>query len=262
MNITIYGPGRAGGALAIAAEAAGHRITGIDGRSLERIEALARLVNVSPDEPDLLIIAVSDDALARSSELVPIGNAPAVVHVSGAVRVDVLRPFQDAGSLIGSFHPLQTFPDAQTGAARLAGAHVAITADPPLDEMLQDLASSLGCQSFPIADDMKPLYHAAAAASANATLAALAVASDLFAEAGVDFAVAKPLVDAIVGNAFDLGPRGALTGPIARGDLATVAAQTEAVRRSAPHLVDAFINLGKATAAVAGTADVFAEVWS
>ncbi|MDA2978257.1 MAG: DUF2520 domain-containing protein [Actinomycetota bacterium] len=262
MNITIYGPGRAGGAIAIASAAAGHRITGIDGRTPEHTEALRALVHVSHGEPDLLIIAVSDDALATASEFIPTNIAPAVAHLSGAVRVDVLDPFAEAGSLIGAFHPLQTFPDAQTGAERLAGAHVAITADAPLNDILRDLASSLGCHSFSISDDMKPLYHAAAAASANATLAALAVASDLFTAAGVDFAVARPLVDAIVRNAFDLGPRHSLTGPIARGDIATVTAQLEAVRSAAPDLVDAFVNLGRATAAVAGTSLEFAEVWS
>lgn len=260
VNIAIYGPGRAGGALAIAASRAGHHITGIDGRSAARIETLTSLVDVTPGDPDLLIIAVSDDALAKSSEFVSTDAAPAVVHVSGAVRVDVLKPFADAGALIGSFHPLQTLPDASTGASRLPGAHIAITADAPLDAMLRELATSLGCRSFAIADDMKPLYHAAAAASANATLAALAVASDIFAEAGIDFSVAKPLVEAIVHNAFEMGPRGALTGPIARGDVATVAAQVAAVRTVAPHLVVAFIDLCRATAAVAGTSDTFAEV--
>jgi predicted short-subunit dehydrogenase-like oxidoreductase (DUF2520 family) len=261
MNITIYGPGRAGGAIAIASAAAGHRITGIDGRTPGHAEALKGLVHISQGEPDLLIIAVSDDALATTPEFVRTGIAPAVVHLSGAVGVDVLKPFADAGALIGAFHPLQTFPDAQAGAARLAGAYVAITATAPLDGLLRDFASSLGCYSFSIADDVKPLYHAAAAASANATIAALAVASDLFAAAGVDFGVAQPLVDAIVRNAFELGPRQSLTGPIARGDVATVAAQLEAVRNAAPDLVDAFVNLGRATAAVAGTSDEFAEVW-
>jgi predicted short-subunit dehydrogenase-like oxidoreductase (DUF2520 family) len=210
-----------------------------------------------------LIVALADDALRNAWEIIGIDEIPhAVVHVSGAVPVGVLDPFAHAGALTGSFHPLQTLPDRDTGAARLAGAYVAITADDELSDVLFDLARSLGCVPFEIDDATKPLYHAAAAASANFTLAALGVASDLFEAAGVDFASARPLVQAITDNAFEIGPDRALTGPIARGDVATVESQLAAIAAGAPELLDAFVALARVTALRAGTASRFSEVLS
>ncbi|MCZ7532308.1 MAG: DUF2520 domain-containing protein [Acidimicrobiia bacterium] len=260
MKIAVYGPGRAGGALALAASRAGHQITGIDGRDPQAVAVLTDVVHPHGGTPELLIIAVSDDAIGAVASVLTT-SARAVVHVSGAVPVDVLKPFADDGSLIGSFHPLQTFPNALVGADRLAGAAVAVTAEGELNATLFALAESLGCHPFAITDERKPLYHAAAAASANYTLATLAVASELYIAAGVDPGVAQPLVRAVVDNAFELGPDAALTGPIARGDVATVKAQIAAVRTAAPDMIDAFIDLGRITADIAGNADLFSEVF-
>lgn len=260
MKIAVYGPGRAGGALALAASRAGHEITSIGGRDPHAVAELVDLVRPGGGFPELLIIAVSDDAISEVAMVLNI-SAPSVVHVSGAVPVDVLKPFADAGSAIGSFHPLQTFPNAVVGADRLAGAAIAVTAEGGLSKTLFAFAESLGCHPFAITDEAKPLYHAAAAASANYTLATLAVASKLYIAAGVDPSVAQPLVRAVVDNAFELGPESALTGPIARGDVATVEAQIEAVRTAAPAMIDAFIELGRITADIAGNADLFSEVF-
>jgi len=260
MNIAIYGPGRAGGALAIAAVEAGHTIVSVKGRNPDRALALADRVGIADGEADILIIAVSDDALASIHEMVVPTAVPYVVHVSGAVPVSILHEFRDAGSIIGSFHPLQTMPDAESGATRLTGASIAVTADEPLRGALFELAESLGCQPFDVADEVKPLYHAAAAAAANATIASLVVASDLYQSAGVEFSHTRPLVDAVVANAFELGPADALTGPIARGDVATVEAHVNAVRTAAPESLDAFLSLCKAVAEVAGRAGEFEGV--
>jgi predicted short-subunit dehydrogenase-like oxidoreductase (DUF2520 family) len=261
MNIALYGPGRAGGALIIAASRAGHTITSIDGRDRDAVVALTQLVELGDAEPDLLVLAVSDDAIASISDRIDLFALPAsVVHMSGAVPVSALGPFENAGSAVGSFHPLQTLPSPLAGANRLKGAYVAITASDDLASALKDFASSLGCIPFRISDEHKPLYHAGAAAAANFTMTSLGIAHGLFEAAGVDPASARPLVDAIVANAFEMDPRSALTGPIARGDVATVAAQIRAVRSDAPELVDAFLAMAKATAAYSGRSDEFAEV--
>jgi predicted short-subunit dehydrogenase-like oxidoreductase (DUF2520 family) len=137
---------------------------------------------------------------------------------------------------------------------RLSGSWVAITTD---DDLLGDrlfaLAASLGCHPFELADENKPLYHAAAAAAANFSLTALAMSRRLFAAAGVDFAAVGPLIDAVVANAVAMGPEAALTGPVARGDVGTIRAQVAAVREAAPDLAEHFIAMVRATAAIAGT---------
>ncbi len=263
MNIALYGPGRAGGALAVAASRAGHTITSIDGRNREAVAELSGIVDVTDSEveADLLVIAVSDDAIASIAEVLDLDSLPPwVIHMSGAVPVDALRAFADAGSAVGSFHPLQTLPSPVAGANRLPGSHIAITAQGDLAEGLSHLATSIGCRPFVIADENKALYHAGAAAAANFTMASLGIAQGLFEAAGVDPSVARPLVEAIVANAFDMGARKALTGPIARGDVATVTAQLAAVRSDAPEYADAFVSMAKATADFAGRTVDFSEV--
>jgi predicted short-subunit dehydrogenase-like oxidoreductase (DUF2520 family) len=116
------------------------------------------------------------------------------------------------------------------------------------------LAQSIGCHPFALADERKALYHAAASAAANYPVAALAMARRLFEAAGVGFGVAEPLIRAAVDNALRLGPEEALTGPVARGDAVTVRAQVEAVGAGAPELAEDFAALARATARLAGTA--------
>ena len=211
---------------------------------------------------DLVLIAVRDNAIADvAAMLAPlVGDVGAAVHLSGATPVAALAPLAAAGLDTGSFHPLQTLPSPDTGADRLRGAWVAVTAVPPLRETLHALAASFGGRPFDLEDDHKATYHAAAAAAANFPLAALAVSHDLFAAAGVPFEAAQPLVEAVVANAFEHGPRHSLTGPVARGDVGTVAAQLAAVAEEVPEWEAAFRSFVAATADVAGTAEQFQEL--
>jgi predicted short-subunit dehydrogenase-like oxidoreductase (DUF2520 family) len=231
-------------------------ISSIDGRNAESVSRLRDLVEVMPGAADLRIVAVSDDALPEiAAVLAELGDPVPTVHVSGAVAVTALAPVAATGVQTGSLHPLQTFPDAQRGAARLDGSWMAVTADEPLRSLLHEFAASIGCHPFDLNDDVKPLYHAAAAAAANYTLTTLDLSLALFEAAGVPFEAAHPLIEAIIANAFDLGPAGALTGPVARGDVSTVAAQVAAIRDAIPQAEELFVDLTRSTAALAGTSD-------
>ena len=256
MDIIIAGPGRAGSAIGIAATAAGHRLAGVLSRSGNDLEAPDLDWDDELPAADLLVIAVSDDAVAEvGARLAPhAAEVTAVVHVSGLTSTGALDDFSIPA---GSFHPLQTLPTGKAGAARLSGAAVAVTAKhEALRALLHELAESLGMRPFDIDDRLKPLYHAAAAAAANYTLASLGMAFDLFSAAGVPFAAAEPLVRAFVDNAFARGPWVALTGPIARGDVGTVKAQVEAVENAMPEHAEAFKELGRALARMVDRPDV------
>ncbi len=263
MDVILAGPGRAGLALAVSLVGAGHRVAGVLARRLEGLEAASAALSglrwLEWHEPlppaDLLILAVPDRAIAEVAERL----APQAAAVRGAVHLSGLTPVGALAALapacpVGSFHPLQTLPNPRDGAARLKGAWVAVTcSDDGLFHRLVDLAQSIGCHPFALDDDRKALYHAAASAAANYPVAALAISRRLFEAAGVGFGVAEPLVRAAVENALALGPEAALTGPVARGDAGTVAAQVAAVRRGAPDLAEAFIALARAAAHIAGT---------
>jgi predicted short-subunit dehydrogenase-like oxidoreductase (DUF2520 family) len=270
MRIAIVGPGRAGMSLALAAHAASHDIVAVVARDEGGATAAAERVGAAPltigsDLPacDLIVIATRDDAIEVVADAIAphAARAGSAVHLSGLAPVERLRAFADRTIPIGAFHPLQTLPTPEAGAARLAGAWIAVTtADTALQARLERLARSLGAKPFPLADDVKPLYHAAAAAAANFPLVALTMASDLFESAGVPFAAAQPLVEAVVANAFDIGPRAALTGPVARGDDATVTAQLDAVHTAAPEWLPAFAALVGNLASLTGRTETFDDL--
>lgn len=257
MNIEFHGTGRAAGALALATERAGHSITAVRGRNTEARRRIETLLELSPERPELRIIAVSDGAIALVAEAIAHEPPIPTVHVSGSVGVDALGPL--TGAPTGSFHPLQTLPDPITGADRLAGAWIAVTADEPFASELDVFAMSLGCHPFRLEDAAKPLYHAAAAASANYTLAALGLAERLYRAAGVPFDAAAPLVEAVVANAFELGPSQALTGPIARDDRGTVRNQLAAVAATGIENLEMFRAMGTATAIFAAASQGMRE---
>lgn len=270
MRIIIVGPGRAGGAVAAAAHRVGHEIAAVIVRRQDdqvvatSVGTTAVLVGDPLPDADLLIIAVRDDVIGETAEsLAPhVGGVTAAVHLSGLARIDVLEPLAAAGVDVGSFHPLQTFPTWQAGANALTGAHVAITAGARLSGLLAEFATSFGASVFYVDDDRKALYHAAAAASANYVITAMAIGEALFEAADVDPSVAAPLVRAVVVNALEMGPREALTGPIARGDLTTVAGQLDAIATADPSLLEHFKAMGRATAELAGADEAMREVLS
>ncbi len=262
MQIVLVGPGRAGHSLGRRFRAAGHTVIGVLSRQPERARAVAAdldAVAISWDGPlprcDLLVVAVRDDAIATvAARLAPhAGDVEGVVHLSGLTPVGSLGPLAERIPA-GSFHPLQTLPDPDAGAQRLEGAWVAVTSpNAVFADQLFGMARTLGMHPFEIDDECKAVYHAAASAAANYPLAALAMAQHLFGVAGVPWDAAEPLVRAMVDNAFDLGPVAALTGPVARGDRATVEAQLTAVADCAPDLTADFRAMGRATARLAGT---------
>jgi predicted short-subunit dehydrogenase-like oxidoreductase (DUF2520 family) len=263
MDVILVGPGRAGLALCLAMVDAGHRVVGVLARDFDGLEAASatfpagRWLDWHEALPaaDLLLVAVSDAAIAGVAErLAPYAAAVrGAVHLSGLTPVGVLRPLS-AHCPVGSFHPLQTLPNPRDGRERLRGAWVAITSeDDGLFRLLVELAQSIGCRPFALADERKALYHAAASAAANYPVAALALARRLFEAAGVGFGVAEPLVRAAIDNALRLGPEDALTGPVARGEAGTVRAQVEAVAAEVPDLAADFAALARVTAHLAGT---------
>lgn len=274
MRIALVGPGRAGISLALAAAASGHDVAQVAGRSTTTVTRVAEQLGASAaaiGDPvgtvDLLLIAVRDDAIEEVAQQVAsslsdesasgIGGA---VHLSGLKPVTALAALGEREVPIGSYHPLQTLPTPDAGAARLVGSWAAITADGDLRKRLHEFAASLAAEPFDLEDAAKPTYHAAAAAAANFPLAALTMASDLFAAAGVPFDAARALVEAVTANAFEIGPRAALTGPVARGDTRTVATQLEAVMRDRPDWTADFARFVTVLARLTGRGDEFAAV--
>ncbi len=254
MRLVIVGPGRAGTSLALASERAGHDIVG----TLSRHPVDLPWPHLSWDSPipeaEVVFLAVKDDAISEVSHRIEglLDEVGVVAHLSGFVPVLALHHLQERGIAVGGFHPLQSLPDAETGAAALAGSFVGIDGDPLALDVLTHFALSLDMEPFRLDDTVRPAYHAAAAASANFVVTALATAADLFSSAGIDPRVSRPLVERVVANVFENGPAESLTGPIARGDAETVIGHLTVAHEVSEYVGRQFRLMAEATALRAG----------
>jgi predicted short-subunit dehydrogenase-like oxidoreductase (DUF2520 family) len=232
-SCAIVGAGRLGTALAAALRATGLDVDGPLGRG------------ASPVGVDAVLLCVPDAEIANAAAAVAPGVP--VGHCSGATGLDVL-----AGHEAFALHPLMTVPAA--GAPAFAGAGAAVAGSTPRAVAIAEaLADRLGLQTTTIADADRAAYHAAASIASNFLVTLEGAAERLAATAGVDRALLAPLVRAAVENWTRLGAADALTGPIARGDAATVARQRDAVEQRTPELLPLFDALADATRALAGT---------
>ncbi|HEX6117259.1 MAG TPA: DUF2520 domain-containing protein [Solirubrobacterales bacterium] len=235
--LAIVGDGRAGGALARAARDAGIEVS-VAGR--EGIAAAAEGAGAA-------LLCVPDDEIdAACGALLEHGVPAFVGHVSGATPLNALAPASRAGAEVFSLHPLQTIPDPETD---LTGAPCAVGgSSPPGLEFATDLAQRIGMRPFPVDDAARTAYHAAASIASNFLVALEESAAELLAGAGVDDAreLLAPLVLRTAANWSERGA-GALTGPIARGDEATVERHLAELRERAPELVPLYEALAERT---------------
>ena len=236
--VALVGPGRAGTAVAIALAAAGHAIVAVAGRELAapstravatRFGAETRTVAAAGAGADLVILAVPDAMLEPVAAEVAPGLAPGalVVHLAGSRGLDALAAIRTARPdvAVGAMHPLQTFAEPDSGAAVLAGSWAAVAGP----ASVTDLAIELGLIPFVVADEDRARYHAAAAIASNHLVALLAQVERVAAEAGVPGVAFLPLARAALANVEAFGPAAALTGPVARGDVATVERHLDAL---------------------------------
>jgi len=267
-DISIIGAGVVGASLAIAASRAGYRIVAVASRSERSARKAAELiggdVRVCPAAEaaalgEIILLTVPDDAIADTArELAAagtIGAGAVVAHCSGALASDVLAPLADTGALVASMHPLQTFPSVLIALDCLAGCHCFCEGRPRALSAVMQLAGDIGCVPIELDADRKALYHAAACMACNylATLQEAAIATAIL--AGIDPEPARralaPLVAATVDNIAELGPAKALTGPIARGDVSTVAGHLAALDVVDPQLAALYRQLGRRTVQLA-----------
>jgi predicted short-subunit dehydrogenase-like oxidoreductase (DUF2520 family) len=246
--IVVIGRGRVGGSIASAAAVAGLdvRQVGRDDLDAGCAEAEAALICV----PDGEIAAVSERIAAYAPRLRFAG------HTSGATGLGALAACTEAGASAFSLHPLQTVPDDRSA---VADAPAAIAgSDDEATALARDLAEALGMRPFEIADEARAAYHAAASIASNFLVALEESAATLLERAGVDEADARELLAPLVlRSAANWAERGgeALTGPIARGDHATVARHLEALRERAPELLPLYEALAARTMTIAGHDD-------
>ena len=246
MNVAVIGAGTVGTAMAVLLERAGHRIVGISGRAETRRRASSYLPGVPFLEPaaaaaqaELVVIGTPDDVIEQTAEALAaaaaVGPGTSVTHLSGSLGLEVLSVAAEAGARVLAIHPLQTFPDVDSALEGLPGCAIAVTADDDDGSLLGErLAGDVEGEPFRLANDLRPLYHAAAVFASNYLVTTSAIAAVVVRGRG------RPRSrDArwhrCSGRRWsmssELGSAHALTGPAVRGDAGTIRRNLEALER-------------------------------
>ena len=225
-SIVIIGRGRMGTALASALRQAGADVHGPLGRG----EAASG--------GDIVLLCVPDREIAAAASAIAPG--PLVGHVSASAPLDLLAPHERF-----SMHPLLSVVGA---GAQFDGAYCAIDGSGAAAlEAARALAELLGMRVRVVPREQRALYHAAASVASNFLITLEGAAERLASLVGLERDALVPLVRATVDNWARQGARAALTGPIARGDVAIAARQREAVADTAPDLLPLWDALAAAT---------------
>jgi predicted short-subunit dehydrogenase-like oxidoreductase (DUF2520 family) len=231
-RLAVVGRGRLGTALAAGLGSLHYPVGGPFGRGADG------------DGFEAVLLSVPDDQIAMAAALIEPGRL--VGHCSGAAPLDLLGAHEAF-----SMHPLMTVTAARP--TRFDGAAAAVAGSSPRAlAFATSLAATLGMEPFAVDERDRAAYHAAACIASNFLVTLQGAAERLAATAGVDRSAFVPLVRATVENWSTLGPDRALTGPVARGDERTIAAQRDAIAERTPELLELFDSMVEATRALSG----------
>ncbi|OWW23047.1 Rossmann-like and DUF2520 domain-containing protein [Noviherbaspirillum denitrificans] len=208
---------------------------------------------------DVFLIGTPDDQVeptcARLAESGLLRPGDVVFHCSGALPSTALASAKTRGAATASVHPIRSFAGADAVARAFVGTYCGMEGDAAALGVLGPAFSAIGARLVTIDPRFKTIYHSAAVFSSNYLVSLLDVAVEAYAKAGVPrdeaLRLMEPLVRGTVDNVFRLGTTEALTGPIARGDVATVLRQYRALSGWDKRIGALYKRLGKFTAAIA-----------
>ncbi|MFT5113034.1 MAG: putative short-subunit dehydrogenase-like oxidoreductase (DUF2520 family) [Parasphingorhabdus sp.] len=273
-SVVILGAGRVGVSIGYLLSQKNYKVTFL-ARDIERTTAL--LANVSMDASvknyeqystpvETLLLTVNDDAITPVCDAIVdrglVTAASRIIHFSGAQSSEVLKSASIVGALTASLHPLQTLPDVLDGIRLLPGSHWFYEGHAGLDDFSASLVNMLGGQLHRIKTASKPLYHASAVLASNYLTAILDAALKCAAQAGLTqqqiMPALLPLIIGTIENVAEKGAAKALTGPIARADIATVEQHLKHLE-ILPDVDQLYRNLGLYTADLARDSNIISD---
>jgi len=261
LRVGVVGAGRVGAVLGAALARVGHEVVAVSAVSRDSVRRAERLlpgVAILPPQEvvsaaEFVLLAVPDDALRPLVSGLATTDAwqpgQLAAHTSGAVGIGVFDPAAARGVLPLALHPVMTFAGRPEDLDRLAGAAFGVTAPDELRPVAEALVVEIGGEPVWVPELARPLYHAALTVGANHLTTLVNDAVDLLDRAGIEYParLLGPLLSAALDNALRLGDA-ALTGPVSRGDVATVATHLATLSDEAPDVVASYVAMTRRTA--------------
>jgi predicted short-subunit dehydrogenase-like oxidoreductase (DUF2520 family) len=255
------GVGRVGSALGAALARAGHEVVAASGVSTESLRRAERMLPgvpiMAPDDTvaaaDFVLLAVPDDVLRTLvSGLADTDTwrpGQLVAHTSGAQGIGVLDPAAARGVLALALHPVMTFTGRAEDLDRLEGATFGVTALDELRPVAESLVVEMGGEPVWVPERARPLYHASLTIASNHLVTLVNDSLALLDGAGVaePARLVAPLLSASLDNVLRLGDA-ALTGPVSRGDVATVSTHVRTLAHDAPDVLPSYLAMARRTA--------------
>jgi len=246
---------------------AGHVCTAVLSRDQGRAAEAAAFIGAAsgttragqiPTETALLLVATADQAIvesARSLGRAGIAAGRTLVHFAGSLPAAAMHLPETAGAQVASAHPLRPFSLESVDPSTFPGTFCAVEGDDEAAALMLSLMREIGADAFPVQPDRKVLYHAATMLPLTFAITLHAQAIDLLRSAGVPAATADRLVASLSEHSrADVaahGPRSALHGPIAHGDVPVVGRFAEAIAAHRPDAARLYAELALATLALA-----------
>ncbi|MBN2168761.1 MAG: DUF2520 domain-containing protein [Actinobacteria bacterium] len=255
-NIAIVGAGKVGTAIAVAVSRAGYTVAEVVDIDPSACEELASKTGARPGlspveaclDTGLTIITTPDSLIAQVCE--EIGSAGVglkgrkVMHMSGALSLEVLEPVKRKGADVLCVHPLQTFADLEGAVEALPGSRFGVTCETGLESWARGFVEAIGGTMLLVDDSDKVLYHTAAVMACNLITMVVFGAEVLYRGLGFSPDEARtafmPLLRATVDNIERLGPAKALTGPLSRGDVHTIEMHLGGLEKLDPELLSLY----------------------
>ncbi len=227
---------------------------------------VAAFSSAPPDvllECEVIVLAVRDSVIGEVAQMLVgtglVGKRHVLLHCAGASSaVELMGEVASQIGGIGTMHPLSAIADGKTAMRALKGTVFGVEGDEVGRTMASRLVSAIGGIVMPLDGAQMAAYHAAAALASNYVVSALDAAAAVLAGAGIapDQAAQAlvPLARGALDNVADRGTTAGLTGPIRRGDLATVRRHLEALKGH-PELVEVYRALARRAVDIAARID-------
>jgi predicted short-subunit dehydrogenase-like oxidoreductase (DUF2520 family) len=247
VTVSVIGAGVVGRSVARVLRENGYSIAAVASRSSASVQEAvdfigagraARSLSAAARSGDLVLITTSDGAIRRVCEQIAerkgFKRGSTVLHFSGALSSSELAAARERKAHVASLHPMQSFPSAEEALKRFRGTVFTFEGDPEAEPVAAKLVDALAGKMVAMEASSKALYHAACCVISNYAVSIVDFGLALLELSGFSRKDAQkavmPLLKGTVKNLGDIGSPAALTGPIARGDSATIEQHLEALR--------------------------------